>query len=99
MTLLLVDGPNILLRCAFGGDLPPDVATRNSISMIERAVNEVNATRLIVALDDTDGPSWRKLEYPAYKAHRAVQTAPWLVHGAESMSGRGWCVEQAKGFE
>ncbi len=67
--------------------------------MIERAIDEVKATRLVVALDDTDGLSWRKLEYPEYKAHRTVQTAPWLLHGADAMAARGWCVEVAKGYE
>src|SRR2546423_15370246 len=99
MTLLLVDGSNVLLRCAFGGDLPPDVATRNSISMIERAIGEVKATRLGVALDDTEGPSRRKLQHPEYKAHRTVQAAPWVGHGAEAMSGRGSCVQVARGVE
>lgn len=99
MGLLLVDGSNILLRCSFGGGLPPEVSTPTSIRMIERAAREVGASHLIVAIDHTDTPSWRKLAYPDYKAHRTVSTAPWLIHGAAAMSANGWHVEMVPGFE
>ncbi|MEP6494732.1 MAG: 5'-3' exonuclease H3TH domain-containing protein [bacterium] len=99
MSLLVVDGSNILLRCAFGGDIAPEQATPVAIGMIERGVREVNASHLIVAIDHTDAPSWRKLEHPEYKAHRTVSTAAWLIHGAAAMSARGWRVEMTPGFE
>lgn len=99
MKLLLVDGSNILLRCAFGGDIPPERSTPTAMGMIDRAARELEATHLVIALDYTDGPSWRKLEYSDYKAHRTVSTAAWLVHGAGEMSKRGWSVQLSSGFE
>ena len=99
MTLLLVDGSNILMRCAFGGDIDPAGSTPNAISLIERAAKELRATHLVVALDYTDAPSWRKVEFPEYKGNRTRDTSPWLIEGAAQMSARGWRVEMAAGFE
>ena len=99
MKLLLCDGSNILLRCAFGGDVPPEASTPAAIRMIERTARELGATHLVVALDYTDAPSWRKLEFPEYKAHRTVNTSDWLIQGAVEMSKRGWHVAMSPGFE
>jgi DNA polymerase-1 len=87
------------MRCAFGGDIEPARSTPNAISLIERAARELGATHLVVALDYTDAPSWRKVEFPDYKGHRTRDTSPWLIEGAAQMSARGWRVEMAAGFE
>jgi 5'-3' exonuclease len=99
MTLLLVDASNLLMRCAFGGDVPPEESTPTAIGMIDRAARELGATHLVCAFDYPDAPSWRKLEFPAYKAHRTRDTSLWLIHGAAACSSNGWCVEHAPGFE
>ena len=99
MKLLLVDGSNILLRCALGGQIAAEQSTPTAIAMIERVARELEATHLVVALDDTDHPSWRKTELLSYKAHRTVQTAMWLIHGALEMQALGWKVLVCPGFE
>ena len=51
MKLLLADGTNIVMRCAFGGDIQPPEAIVSATTMIERAAREVGATHMIIALD------------------------------------------------
>jgi DNA polymerase-1 len=99
MTLMLVDGSNILLRCAFGGEIPPEQSTPNALVMIERAAAEAKATHCIIALDHPDEPTWRKLEYSDYKANRTTSSAPWIVAGAGSFGRNGYRVEMVAGFE
>lgn len=99
MTLLLVDGSNILMRAAFGGDVEPDRSTPIACGIIERAARELRASHLVIALDYPGAPTWRHLEYPAYKANRTTDTAPWLVAGATEFQRRGWHVEAHAGFE
>lgn len=99
MTLLLVDGSNILLRAAFGGDVPPEQSTPTALAMIERAAAELRATHLVVALDYPDAPSWRAQENPAYKANRTRDTSPWIAYGGAAMASKGWRVEYSPGFE
>jgi DNA polymerase-1 len=97
--LLLVDGSNILMRCAFGGDTPPERSTPIAVSLIEHAANQLKATHLVIAMDSSTAPSWRKLEYDAYKAHRKTSTAPWLTFGRMAFAERGWHMEEHAGFE
>jgi DNA polymerase-1 len=99
MTLLLIDASNILLRCAFGGDMPPEQSTPIAIGLIERAARELGASHLVLALDYPSAPTWRALEYPAYKANRTRDTGPWLNAGAFAFAARGWHSEAHPGFE
>jgi DNA polymerase-1 len=97
--LLIVDGSNILLRCAFGGDIEPSRSTPMAVGLIERAARESRATHLVVALDAPGVPTWRKVEYPEYKAHRTLDTAPWLMAGVSAFAAKRWRVEMLAGFE
>jgi 5'-3' exonuclease len=99
MTLLLVDASNILLRCAFGGDIPPDQSTPIACGMIDRATRELNATHMVLALDYPSAQTWRHAEYPAYKANRTRDTSTWLIAGAAEFAQRGWHTESHAGFE
>jgi DNA polymerase-1 len=53
---------------------------------------------MIIAMD-ANAPSWRKLEFPAYKADRTLDTAPWLHMAHAHWLRNGWYVEEAGGFE
>lgn len=96
--LLLVDGSNLMMRAAFGGDLEPERAAPIATGLIERAARQVCATHLIIALD-TAVPSWRKETFPDYKAQRTVDTTPWLQAGFAAWTRRNWCVEARTGCE
>lgn len=98
MKLLLVDGSNIVMRCAFGGDVVPASSVPMAIGMIERIATDLNVTHLIVALD-SDKPSFRREIYPAYKAGRTVDTSPWILELCHQCVERRWWCEDAPGFE
>lgn len=67
--VLLVDGTNIVMRCAFGGDVPAERAVPIAAGMITRTVRETRAAFLIVAFDSP--PSWRGREAGVGWAGRA----------------------------
>jgi DNA polymerase-1 len=96
---LLVDGSNVIMRCAFGGELEPEKSTPNALSMIRRACEFVKASHLIVAMDYPDSPSWRLEKFSGYKANRTTSTAPWLIAGIEAMHPLGWTMTAQPGFE
>ncbi|HTE47879.1 MAG TPA: 5'-3' exonuclease H3TH domain-containing protein [Gemmatimonadaceae bacterium] len=99
MTLLLVDGSNILMRCAFGGDVAAEKSTPMAAAMIERAARECHASHLMIALDFPGVPTWRHKAFPAYKGHRTRDTSSWLIAGATEFARRRWHVEVSSGFE
>lgn len=99
MKLLLVDGSNVVMRCAFGGDIAPLEAVHSATAMIERVAKELQATHLVIALDYPDALTWRHELYPEYKANRTKDTSPWIVTAGASFAQRGWCVEFAPGYE
>lgn len=99
MTLLLVDGSNILMRCAFGGDIAPAQSTPTAAGMIERAASQLGATHLMIALDFPGHPTWRHLAYPPYKGNRTRDTSAWLIEGASEFGRRHWHCEVMYGFE
>jgi len=99
MNLLVVDGSNVVMRCAFGGELAPEAAVRTATNMIERATRELEATHLVLALDCPGVPSWRKQLYPDYKAHRTVDTRAWLEEAARAWVKQSWWVEAIAGYE
>jgi DNA polymerase-1 len=96
--LLLVDGSNMMMRAAFGGELTPTDALPIATGLIRRAARQAGASHMIVALDSS-APSWRKLEFPDYKANRSVDTDPWLRAAYEHWLRLGWYVEDVAGFE
>jgi 5'-3' exonuclease len=96
--LLLVDGSNLVMRAAFGGEISPAQAVPVATGMIKRAALQVGASHMLVALDSS-APSWRKLEFPDYKAHRTGDTGPWLKAAHEHWLRLGWYVEECAGFE
>jgi DNA polymerase I len=98
MKLLLVDGSNLVMRAAFGGDIPPAQAVPIASGLISRAGLQIEATHMVIALD-ANAPSWRKLAFPEYKAHRTVDTSPWLQAAREYWSRLGWRVVDLPGFE
>ncbi len=99
MKLLLVDGSNVVMRCAYGGDIPPESAVPAATGMINRAVAQLGATHLVVALDYPGAPSWRRIEFDAYKANRTRDTAPWITAAGAAWLDQHWHVELAQGFE
>jgi DNA polymerase-1 len=98
MNLLLVDGSNMIMRAAFGGDIEPERAVPIATGLILRAARQVQASHLILALD-SPGPSWRKQADPTYKANRTRDTAPWLQAAFEGWTRAGFYVEAVEGFE
>lgn len=90
--LMLVDGSNVVMRAAFGGDLSPERAVPIATGLVERAVRQAGASHLIVALD-SPGTSWRRVEYPEYKADRTVNTEAWLQAAHRAWTRLGWRVE------
>lgn len=99
MKLLIVDGSNIVMRCAFGGEVPPADAVRVATCMIQRCVREQAATHLVVALDCPGTVSWRKQLFPDYKANRSTDTRPWIEAAARCWLQLQWWVEAIDGFE
>lgn len=99
MKLLLVDGSNIVMRCAFGGDVVPASSVPMAVNMVRRIAEDLHATHLIVALDCPDRPSFRRDIYPAYKATRTLDTSPWILGMREVCSDQPWWVEMEPGFE
>jgi DNA polymerase-1 len=96
--LLLVDGSNIVMRAAFGGDIEPDTAVNIATGLINRAARQVEASHLIIAMD-ANVPSWRKVEFPEYKADRTLDTSPWIRMAHEHWMRIGWYCEESAGFE
>ncbi len=81
-TLLLVDGTNVVMRCAFGGDVPPDRAIPIAFGMVKRAAVELGASHLIVAFD-SGGETWRTEIAPTYKANRTSETSEYSKQAIE----------------
>lgn len=96
--LLLVDGSNIVMRAAFGGDIEPERACDIATGLINKAVRQIEASHLVIAMD-ANVPSWRKLEFPQYKADRTLDTSPWLEMAQAHWLRNGWYVEECGGFE
>lgn len=102
MNLLLVDGSNLVMRAAFGGDIEPRVAVPVATGLIKRAADICGATHLVIALDVPGVASWRKQKLPAYKAHRTRDTAAWFIAAHAEWSDtrkHHWYVEGVEAFE
>lgn len=97
-TLMLVDAPNLVMRCAFGGDIPPEAAVETAVGMIARALVEARPTHLVVCFDCL-GPTWRKQAAPTYKAHRTVSTVPYMLEAERVFVAAGWVCDLAETCE
>jgi len=95
--LLLVDGTNIVMRCAFGGEVPAADAVDTAARMIGRATVHAQATHLIVTFDSPR--SWRKELAPEYKAHRTTETENYSLNAALVFVQMGWCCVALDTFE
>lgn len=78
--LLICDGTNVIMRCAWGGSVAIPNAVPFAVGMIDRAVAHARADYLVVVLDA--GESWRKRECPAYKAHRDERPVDTAAYSA-----------------
>jgi len=96
--LLLIDGSNLVMRAAFGGEIAPAQAVPIATGLVERVARQVQASHLVVALD-TVGVSWRKALFADYKANRTQDTTPWLAAADEAWRARGWFVASLVEFE
>lgn len=97
--LLLVDGTNVVMRCAsIAGAVAPDDAVRMAAAIVRRAAGTVGATHLVVAFD-SPGASLRRTVYPEYKADRTTETARWIEAAAAAFAAAGIYCASARGFE
>lgn len=97
-TLLLVDGTNVVMRCAFGGDVPPDRAIPIAFGMVKRAAVELGASHLIVAFD-SGGETWRTEIAPTYKANRTSETSEYSKQAIEYFRLKDVMCVSVPGFE
>ena len=97
--ILIVDGSNVVMRCALGGELSSAQAVPTASNMIERTTRECEATHLVIALDCPGEPTWRKALYPDYKANRTLDTSTWIIAAATEWHRQGWWVEDVVGYE
>jgi DNA polymerase-1 len=96
--LLLVDGTNVVMRCASIQAAAPAVALEMACAIIRRAVRTVEATHLVVAFD-APGAGVRSTVYPAYKANRTTDTAGWVAAGTAACEAESMCCVAAPGYE
>lgn len=101
--LLVVDGTNIIMRCAFGvgaEPAPPDRAVQVAIGMLARAIAQIRPTHIVTAVDTlTTSRSWRREIAPMYKANRTHDTKPYNWALAVALETRGFYVAVADRFE
>lgn len=106
MTLLLVDGTNVVMRYASVmiekdaeiTNADRDRVLRAVMKAFAECAQAMEATHLIVALDSVVG-SWRRERFPAYKAARTVSTTEWSNRLAMHCIERGVKVVRVAGFE
>jgi DNA polymerase-1 len=96
--LLLVDGTNVVMRCASIQSAAPSVAIEMAVAIVRRAVRTVDATHLVVAFD-APGESVRRAVYPAYKANRTTDTSSWVEAGTAAFTAAGIHCAAAHGYE
>lgn len=95
---MIVDGTNLVMRAAFGGEVAVDPAVDTAARWIGRAAERLHATHLMVTFDSA-APSWRKLEFPDYKAHRTTHTSTYSLAARERFEAMGWWCVAVDGSE
>lgn len=103
MRLLLVDGTNLIMRCAFGGEIAPADAVPTATNMLHRAAREARATHAVIAFDAPDWPTWRAELFDGYKADRKGRgghpVGEYIALAGGEWARAGWSVQIARGFE
>ncbi|CAN5492529.1 hypothetical protein BH09GEM1_BH09GEM1_11200 [soil metagenome] len=97
-TLLLVDGTNVVMRCASVPAFTPVEAIAAAVRIVERAVDTIGASHVIIAFDSAE-ESIRKQTYPAYKANRTSDTTPWVAGATAAYAAAGFYWTACAGFE
>lgn len=97
-TLLLVDGTNVVMRCASVPAFSPVEAVAAAVRIVKRAVDTIGASHVIIAFDSA-AESIRKQTYPAYKAHRTSDTTPWVDNATAAYVAAGFYCTACAGFE
>lgn len=95
--LLLVDGPNIVMRCAHGGKIEPKRSVPTAVRMIERTARELDATHVVVAWDGA--ANFRYDLFPDYKSHRTTSTRDWCGPAMLTLAERGMKCVVHESFE
>lgn len=107
MTILLVDGANVVRRYAHallgdGWDKPSDEDYLRVMEGAERAIRscaqEAGCGDTIIALD-AEGETWRKRLYPDYKVQRPVGEFSWRQALARDFKANRWRCAEAFRFE
>jgi DNA polymerase-1 len=106
MTLLLVDGTNVVMRyvgamvtdAQHASDAEIEKVLRGVTKAIVDCADVAGATHLIVALDSGVG-SWRRDKYPEYKAKRTDSTLIWSNRLNIHLAARAVVCVRAPSFE
>ncbi len=106
MSLLLVDGTNVIMRYASAMVGDPQNPTKDDVrAACEASFNAIlecakvaQATHLIVALDSGE-MTWRRTLFPEYKAKRTVSTNEWSNRFNIFLTFAGVFVLRESGFE
>lgn len=107
MSLLLVDGTNVVMRYASAMASPDidacDDATRlkvlASVALALRTcASEISATHLIACFDSGVG-SWRRELFPPYKVKRTMSTAAWSNLAMQYLATDGIACVREAGYE
>ncbi|MFT5110883.1 MAG: protein Xni [Parasphingorhabdus sp.] len=106
MNFLLVDGLNLIRRVYAGVPKQPDEDPMSGVAAacvasLNKAIRRQNPTHAVCVMDSPP-PSWRHLEFPAYKENRPPMPEP-LQDGLESIlqgfTDRGVSNIQIPGYE
>lgn len=107
MTLLLVDGTNVVMRYA-SAMVPAEMTEVDDetvgkviggvLHAIRQCADVAGANHLIVALDSSVG-SWRREVFPEYKQHRTTNTLAWTNRLAIECNAGGIVTCREAGFE
>ncbi|MEO7084033.1 MAG: hypothetical protein ABI442_01040, partial [Gemmatimonadaceae bacterium] len=103
MKLLVVDGTNVVMRCAsVQTGVPRERVIASAGRMIRRAAEEfIHPSHLVVAFD-APGASFRAALYPAYKANRADragESTGWGMQACGIFETTGIYCSFVEGFE
>lgn len=97
--LLLVDGTNLIMWCAWGGEHPPEQAFPVADAILTRVAAAERCSHAVIAFDNPDVPSCRRDLFDGYKADRKTSTAPFIAHAGAHWSLAGWRTMIAGSFE
>lgn len=107
MTLMLVDGTNVVMRWASA--MLPDIHKDDDAELNDKVLASVaralwqcadlvKATHMVTALDSSVG-SWRRDIFPEYKVKRTANTNVWSNRLSIYLNGEGLYTQREAGFE